>query len=180
MANNKPSVKDWERNPAISRAGTKGFNPNEEIPKMLKAEFDWLKDFDFAMCIASDIPTALYGGWKHLLAEYFDVENFNAAIGLRFGLNDADGVIKLEENYIMIMPTAEAKRVLDERNDAFEEHYEKVTRSSGIYTDKNDPDGRKLQDRMIEKHPDSFGLEEEQFSVGTSKKRGPGRPPKEK
>lgn len=173
-----PSVDDWKRNPAVANAGTKGFNPLIEIPKALQKEFSWMREFEFAFMAESDLPIAGAAGWIHLRKDMFDPENFNTAIGLRFGIMERGGILKLMDNYIMIMPRDENKRVISERNEAFEREYERNSFGAGIYTDDNDPKARKMREDLIDKGLDDIGLKEEKFSIEPPKKRG--RPPKNK
>ena len=171
-----PDVNDWLKHPSVSSVGTKGFNPNEQIPKLIKKEYSWARAFDFAFSSKEDIPSAGAAGWIHLRKENFDPDTFNQAVSLRFGIGEEGGVLKSLNNYIMIRPIDESKRVLKEQNDAFEENHKISSLGAGMYTDKDDPEAKKLRERLMDRGLDDIGLKEEQFSVNEPKRRG--RPPK--
>lgn len=167
-----PDVNDWKKHPSVANVGTKGFNPNEEIPKLIKAEYPWARAFDFSFASAEDIPSSGAAGWIHLRKENFDPETFNQAVSLRFGISEQGGVLKSLNNYIMIRPLDETKRVMQEHHRRFEQKYEESSLGAGMYTDKDDPEAKKLRDRLMEKGVDDIGLKEELFSVSEPKKRG--------
>jgi len=170
-----PDVNDWLKHPSVSNVGTKGFNPNAEIPKLLRKEFPWARQFDFSFASKDDIPSAGAAGWIHLRKENFDPETFNQAVSLRFGIADEGGVLKSLNNYIMIRPLDESKRVMHEQHEQYEDRHKINSLGAGMYTDKDDPEAKRLRERLLEKGLDDIGLKEEQFSVTPPKKRG--RPP---
>ena len=103
----RPKVSDWKADESVLRAGTRGFNILDELPLALQKAFPWLKEFEFGFFIDEHVPHRTSIGWAHLKKSHLEdgVDEFNQAIGLRFGLT-TDGTDNLmwRENYIMIMP----------------------------------------------------------------------------
>ncbi len=112
-----PTPSDWKRHEELIRAGTKGFNHMEAIPRILPKEYPWLKDFEIGFFSADDIPMLQSIGWRFLETSHFDTQSFNEAIGLRFGLSEDAGRIKYLSNYLMIIPRDIDEKKRRARND---------------------------------------------------------------
>lgn len=176
---NHPTTSDWEKYEEVINAGTQGWNPLQRLPVLLHKEYEWMRKFKIGFCSESDLAHWGTIGWEHLKTEYFKIENFNNAIALRFGLTDHGGLIKYNENYLMIQPIDFNKRVQDARNQSFEEMYQASIAQQG---------GAPEQDpRKAELDKASFGEMEtarvqnvprEEPKVEEPKRRG--RPPKQK
>ena len=166
---NLPSVDDWLKEDLISSAGTKGWNPLKDLPRLLWKNIPDLRQFKIGFCDESDIPIWKTIGWVHMRRDHFEVENFNQAIGLGLGLDDTAGIIKHGTNYLMIMPKEYRKRVQAKRDEIFEESYQRMSEKTGTIVDRNDPQSEEM---LEDAEQFDYGLKEEQFSAGTNKKRG--------
>lgn len=128
---NHPSTSDWQKYEEVLNAGTQGWNPLQRLPVLLEKEYSWMRKFNLGFCSKGDLTHWRSLGWEHLKTEYFDIDNFNNAIALRFGLVDDGGVIKYNDNYLMIQPKDFRKRVQQARNDAYEDRYQKSVSQQG-------------------------------------------------
>ena len=115
-----PSVKDWESDPEVLAAGTRGFNMLTVLPKLLRKHYPWLEEFEIGFCDKDDIENWTQQAWRMLRTEHFEIDNFNQAIGLRFGLTDEGGNIRWRKNYLMFMPKDVRRRQEDIRSDITE------------------------------------------------------------
>ena len=138
-----PSVSEWESDPSILASGTRGFNMLTEIPRLLRKHYSWLGDFEIGFCDKDDLPGWLASGWRWLKTEHFDIDNYNQAVGLRFGFSDDGGNIKWRENYLMIMPKDVRKRQVAIRNEESERMFSAQT-GDQKYVSKADPRGQEL------------------------------------
>lgn len=129
---NHPSTSDWKKYEEVLNAGTNGWNPLQRLPVLLEEAYPWMRKFNVGFCSETDLAHWRSLGWEHLKHEYFEIDNFNNAIALRFGLTDDGGVIKYNDNWLMIQPKDFRKRVIKARNDAYEEMYaNSVTQQGG-------------------------------------------------
>lgn len=109
-------------------------------------EHKWLTDFDFNFSSEEEIPHNVSVGWQHLKTSDFgidDVDQFNSAVPLRFGLSDAGGHLKLSENYIMIRPKDLTEKIERARSRAAQAQF-KQEAESRLYVDSADPRGSEL------------------------------------
>ena len=173
----QPKASDWKKYDELLDAGTKGWNPLSRVPQLLEENFDWAREFTFGFFSEEDVPEAGTYGWVHLRPEHFDVENFNEAVGTRFGLTDAAGVIKWRHNYLMMMPKDFRRRQMGNRHDA----YIASTADSlegAAYAHPEDPQYEKMLKASRElSEMESYSVQPKALE-GTAPKRGPGRPPK--
>lgn len=136
-----PSRADWQKHHELLNAGIKGWNALQRLPKILKEEIPWMKDFEIGFFSESDMAEMISIGWRPLLTKDFGEEgfkNFNEAIGLRFNLSDAAGMVKYRENVLMIMDRDYRKELVKARDQAFEETYKKSV-TSRVSSIANDP-----------------------------------------
>jgi hypothetical protein len=173
---NHPSTSDWKKYEEVINAGVQGWNPLQRLPVLLEKEYPWMRKFNVGFCSESDLSHWRTLGWEHLRTEHFDIDNFNAAIALRFGLTDDGGVIKYNNNWLMIQPKDFRKRVIQSRNDAFEDFYKKTTSSQGGAPEQ-DPRKREL-DALSGSKLEETRVRTEQKEEEKPKRRG--RPPKNK
>lgn len=178
---NRPKKEDWLKYGSIRNSGFKGFNILTELPKLMSEEIDWMADFQLGFCSEADMPSWTSQGWVPLRKEHFEIEHFNAAVGLRFGLTDTDGIIRSDENVLMIMPKEYRKMLEDKRNQDFEEYYAR-TMSDQTYVVPEDP--RRAE--ILETFADStfeetlnVATEEPKREVEAKPKRGRPRKTKE-
>lgn len=135
-----PKASDWKKHDKILNAGLKGFNALTEIPKAIKAEMPDFKRFKFGFFSGNDVPEMHSMGWVHLESHMFDVEEWNKAVGLRFGLTNTEGLVKYRENYIMIMDMTYRKRLENVRID--ESERELATSLEGVSSYAHPSDSR--------------------------------------
>jgi len=176
-----PKTSDWEKYEEVINAGTQGWNPLQRLPKLLEKEYKWMRDFNVGFCSEADLSHWRSIGWEHLKTEHFNIDNFNNAIALRFGLTDDAGLIKYNDNWLMIQPKDFRERVLKARNDSFEEMYAQSVTAQGGAPDadprKDELDrlsGGKLESYKVQNVPQDTSTEE----TPAPKRRG--RPPKKK
>jgi hypothetical protein len=164
-------VSEWRQIETITNSSIRGFNPLEQIPKILKQKYpDTFNEVRFGFFIEEDIPARWTIGWRFLKKEHFpDFETFNEAVGDRFGLKyTADGRFKLKENFVMIMPTWFGDKISEEFNEAAEREFEQKTQKP--------PEIQGGQDTEV-----TFSEKKQRVEpTPTSVKRGPGIPRKEK
>lgn len=141
-----PSVKDWEKDEAILASGTKGFNVLTELPRLLSKHYPWLQDFRIGFCDKNQLQHWGSIGWAFLRTEHFEIDNFNQAVGLRFGLVDDGGNIKFRDNYLMIMPKDFRKRQINMRNEEADRMISAQTEGQK-YVSPADPRGQELLGR---------------------------------
>lgn len=156
-----PSVAQWREDSEIANAGTKGWNPLQNLEALLHKNIPGLRPFKIGFCSDTDLPTWKTIGWVHMRRDHFKVENFNEAVGLGMSLQDDTGVIRHNDNYLMMMPKDYRKRVQAHRNEVFEEQIERTKRAAG-HVDPQDPNAEEL--RELAKKASEF--KEEQFRVG--------------
>ena len=157
-----PSVAQWAEDSEISNAGTKGWNPLSHLEPLLHRNIPGLRPYRIGHCSESDIPTWRAIGWVHLQRDQFKVENFNEAVGLGLGLSDDTGVIKFNDNYIMIMKTSYRKRVESRRHEVFEESLDRSKKGQG-QTAGFDGEDQELAQEIVDARS---GLEEKTFRAG--------------
>lgn len=139
-----PKTSDWLADDAILASGTRGLNMLTEIPRLLHKHYPWTNEFEIGFCDKSDLPTWLSQGWRWLKTEHFDIDNYNEAVGLRFGFGEDGGNIKWRENYLMIMPKDVRRRQIDARNEHSEQTFHAQTEGTQ-YVSKDDPRGEELR-----------------------------------
>ena len=84
------SAKEWRRHDVLVDASVRGFDHLDALPRIIPEEHAWLREFSFGFCDEEDLPSWLTMGWDHLRSADFDVESFNTAVALRFGLTDTE------------------------------------------------------------------------------------------
>jgi hypothetical protein len=139
----KPDVKFWKDSQELIRAGVRGFNALQELPRMLREATDWGKQFEFAFISEKELAEARSKGWEHVQSEYLDTEGFNTAAGLRFGLTNEGGVVKSVDSYLMLMPKEFRKKQMEYRNKYHEEHVAGTLREQA-YAHPSDPEYSKM------------------------------------
>ena len=168
------SASEWRRHPEIVEASVRGFNYQDDFPRIISKEHPWLKEFDLGFCDDEDLPSWIVFGWDHLRPGDFDVENYNSAVGLRYGLSDAGGHLKLGNNYIMIISKELNEKRAKARARAAQEAF-KSGAESRRYVAPEDPRGQEFlddDDAVMAK------LEHQTIAPTSAKPKRVGRPPK--
>jgi hypothetical protein len=158
-----PSVAQWRDDAEIANAGTQGWNPLAHLEDLLHRNIPGIRPFKIGHCTESDLPTWGSIGWVHLKREQFKVDNFNEAVGFGLGLSDETGVIKFNDNYIMIMPKDYRRRVQDKRNEIFEESLNRIAKKGKGQAVGYDEDEKALAQEVADEFS---GLDEKQFRAG--------------
>ena len=94
--------------------------------------------------------------------DHFKVENFNEAIGLGLGLSDDTGVIKYNNNFIMIMKKSYRERVEAKRNATFEDSLKRSKKTRGQAIGFDGEEAALAQEIANERS----GLDEQTFRAG--------------
>ena len=183
-----PKVEDWSDE--VYQAGTRGgFNVLRDLPRELQRAIPDLRNFKLGLCSETDLKEWRSMGWVHMTFDHLDYEtinDFNAAIGLRFGLRpDVHSHITVGDNYIMIMPNKYREKVDLRRKEALINQREQAVAASAISVG-SDPRADEMYEGALEtaqrgttratvigkgQPPDN-----KDAISGTPKKRG--RPPK--
>ena len=167
------SAKEWRRHDVLVDASVRGFDHLDALPRIIPEEHAWLREFSFGFCDEEDLPSWLTMGWDHLRSADFDVESFNTAVALRFGLTDTEGVIKFGRNYVMIMPLDLYEERMDARSQAAQADFKRQV-DSRRYVAPEDPRGPEfLEDYEAVKSELNINT-----VVPTSGQKTRGRPPK--
>jgi hypothetical protein len=98
---------------------------------MLYENVEWLNDYKFHFCSEDDIPEMLSQDWRFLETGWFDPNEWNKAMPLRFGMTDVDGHIKYRDNWILIQHKEYREMVERERNAAAERQMAHAINTSG-------------------------------------------------
>jgi hypothetical protein len=106
----------------------------------MREEFSWLKDFDFGFCVAEDLAEWTSLGWRYLCVSDFeiDLDEWERAVGTRFGLTDAGGHVKWRDNYVMIQHKDFREKLLKERYKRADEATRRALEATA-YADPRDP-----------------------------------------
>ena len=175
---NRPKAADWKNHAAIRNAGIRGFNALQELPKLMSEEIDWMAEFQLGFFSEADVSERSTMGWVPLRAEHFDVSEFNSAIGLKFGLTDTDGIVRYNDNVLMIMPKEFRRRLVNKRNEEFESYYAR-TMSDQAYVVPEDPKRKEiLANYATSTFEEAVVTPSPNVQEGTTVKKKRGRPKK--
>ena len=171
MANEKLTAAYWNKKDEIIESATKGWNPLQRLPVLLKEAYPELKGVEFGFFVADDLQEMHSVGWEHMTRDLFDVDELNkSALPARYGLtDDGSGSLKYRDNYLMIMGKGFRKKLKAARNAHSEDMYRQSIEDRG-YTAPSDPRAEEMA-----KYSESI-LE----SKIVQPKRKPGRPAKQK
>ena len=141
-----PKVSDWSEK--TYNAGALGFNLLRDFEKEMHKAYPDTQPYNFGYFADFDINNTTVMGWRPLLGSMFDVEDFNATVGLRFGLTvDASDKVKYGENYIMLMPREHRETViLPARREAIKK-VEAAADEDAVIVHPEDPEYNKMKDR---------------------------------
>lgn len=177
-----PSADKWREHPEILLAGTAGFDHLEALPRLLKAEFPWLEEYEIGFCDIdnNDVPLWRSIGWDFLSTSDFDIENFNEAIAIPYGLSEASGRIRFKKNWVMRMPLD----MREARTQAVHDHNERQFQAQvegKAYVVPEDPEAGALMDSdaVFSKY-ESHTVNPIESKPDQPEKRKRGRPPKKK
>lgn len=177
-----PKVSDWSE--ATYSAGINGINLLAHFEKEMHRVYPGTQKYKFGFFSAEGAQEASTAGWVFLKGEMYEVEDWNSAVGLRFGLSrNADDNIKHRENYLMIMPLKFREDVLYPAQKRSEARLDAAADEAQTFVHPNDPEFNKMKDRAREladttKYKLQMEGEPEHSVAPPPKKRG--RPPKAK
>ena len=171
MPTEKLTAAYWNKKNEIIEAATKGWNPLQRLPVLLKEAYPELKNVEFGFFVEADLPEMHSQGWELFTKEFFDADELNKSVlPARYGLtDDGSGALKWRDNFLMVMGKNFRERLLDARNDHSEDMYGSSIEGKK-YTAPTDP----RRDEMAEYAESTLE------SKIVQPKRGPGRPPKQK
>lgn len=139
MPNKKLTKAYWNSKREIISAATRGFNMNRDLPRMLYDAYPDLKAVKFGFCDKDDLNAWHAQGWEHIPLDIFDPDEFNKSdIPSRYGLKAEDGLVRWNENYLMIMGKDFRKDLTDARNQRSEELYHASVKNKK-YASPSDP-----------------------------------------
>ena len=95
---------DWKNHDELLDSGSKGWHYQERLPELLKREIPELRAFEFGYCHEAELAMWISVGWRCLLRDDFEADEFNKVVGSRFQLTGTDSKLKIMDNYIMIRP----------------------------------------------------------------------------
>ena len=144
MAKTFPKVEEWDD--AIVNAGTRGFNPLVDFERELHRTYPDLRPYTFCFSSEGDMNSNQMIGWKPMMGEMFDVEDFSSAVGLRYGIRlDAADHVRLGDNYVLLMPRQHREIVLQSRKEADDKMKERAM-VAAAYVHPSDPEFNKMKD----------------------------------
>jgi hypothetical protein len=175
-----PKTSDWKKYDEVINAGNQGWNPLQRLPVLLEKEYAWMREFNVGFCSETDLAHWRTVGWEHLKTEHFKIDNFNDAIALRFGLTEDAGLIKYNDNWLMIQPKEFRKKVIKARNDSFEDQFAQSATAQGS-APSEDPRKEEL-DRLSGGQLESHRVQNipQDLSEGKPAPKRRGRQPKQK
>jgi len=140
-----PKVSDWSD--SVYNAGAMGFNLLRDFEKEMHRAYPDTQAYTFGYFSDSDISSVSTMGWVHLKGSMFDVEDWNTAVGLRFGLvKDVSDNVKYGENYIMLMPRQHREDVILPSRKRAAERMEAAADDDAIVVHPEDPEYNKMKD----------------------------------
>lgn len=170
-----PKVSDWSEN--VYNAGAGGFNLLRDFEKEMHKVYPDTQPYKFGYFSDDGVPEISTYGWRHLQGNMFDVEDWNSAVGLRFGLSvDASDNVRYADNFIMIMPRQYREDVIYVGERKRIDAAENAAEDAGAFVHPNDPEYNKMKDRAREL------ASSEKFELRPAPGAEPdrGEPPKEK
>jgi hypothetical protein len=177
----QPRKADWGKYKEVARAMTKSWNALVDLPKVFSEEYPWLKEYTFGFFVDDDVSERMTYAFKFLEMAHFDyddIDAFNSAVGTRYGLNtDAAGHLKWHDNFIMIRPKELTDEIVAERNRVSEERMQRAVENK---THAIEGDPKEKEAREYSREHTSLEEMDVNRETGQVKKRGPGRPPKNK
>ena len=175
-----PKLSDWTED--VYSAGARGFNPLRDFEPAMHKAYPDTRPYKFGFFSSDGVPERSTMGWVHLHGGDFEVEDFNAAVGLRFGLTvDASDRVKHGDNFVMIMSRQWRDDVLHVQEKKEIDRLEELAEDKQTFVHPADPEFNKMKDRARElASTEKYKLQIE----GTPdhgeppEKRKPGRPKK--
>ena len=136
-----PKVNEWPDK--VRHAGTTGgFNLLRDLIPSLQEAIPDLKNFEGGLFVEEDLKNVRPMCWVHLDSGHLDekiINDFNTTIGLRYGIViDANGHLKVGDNFIMIMPKKYRERIAAERKAALDRQ-NALSHQKSAYVHPSDP-----------------------------------------
>ncbi len=149
MAHTFPKRQEWSDK--VLNAGTRGFNLLRDFEREMHSAYPGTSHLKFGYFSKSDLNSVFTMGWRNFKSDMFDVEDFNDAVGSKFGLQvDVHNNITYDENYIMIMDkTFREEVILPERKAAID-RLEASADEAATYVHPEDPEFNKMKDHARE------------------------------
>lgn len=176
-----PKVNEWPEQ--VYQAGTVGgFNILRDMEKALHHAIPDLRPYNIGFFVETDLKSVMPMGWIHMDYGHLDFEtkdDFNRAIGLRYGLTiDANGHLKVGDNFIMIMPKNYRERIIEERKRALDKQNAMMD-GAAAYAHPSDPRASEMKAgayELSEKGSERYKVQVKGEPERSEAKRG--RPPK--
>jgi len=169
---NKLTKDYWNKKEKIIQANVRGFNPLEDIPRMLQEAYPDLKNVVMGWCDEAELNAWHTQGWEHMPLDIFDPDEFNKSdIPSRYGIKNEDGRPRWNKNYLMIMGKDYRAKLVKARNDKSEEQYYASVQNKK-YAAAEDPRRHEMLDYSESK------LEGQRVQPSADSKPKRGRPPK--
>jgi len=144
-----PKRQEWSDN--VLNAGTRGFNLLRDFEREMHLAYPDTSHLKFGYFSDTDINHVHTMGWRHFKGDMFDVEDWNTAVGLRFGVRvDASNNIMHGENYIMIMDRGFRDEIILPARKAEITKLEQSADEAASYVHPEDPEYNKMKDHASE------------------------------
>jgi len=170
----QPKASDWKKYEELLRADSRGWNPQKRLPELLRKEYAWANEFEFGFISEPNLAFARTNGWDYVMTSDFDIDNFNEAVGLNYGLTtDAAGHVKVGSNFLMKQARWFREKMQEKRNLEFERTFSKSMENSK-YAVREDP---RHDEIMADQELAYSEFHEDVIEDGKPRR---GRPPKNK
>jgi len=140
-----PPEKDWSERATSARA--LGFNLLRDFEPMMHELYPESRAYNFGFYSEDDVNNQMTFGWRFMTGDMFDVENFDATVGTRFGIRlDVHNRVMHGNNYIMLMSKSYRDDViLPERLQAIR-NVEAAADEESVIVHPEDPEYNKMKD----------------------------------
>jgi hypothetical protein len=127
-------------------AGTRGFNPLVDFEREIHKTYPDLRVYTFCFSSEGDMNSNQIIGWKPMMGSMFDVEDFSAAVGFKYGIRtDASDFVRLGDNYVLLMPRKHRELILTDRKVA-DDNMKARAMDAASYVHPSDPEYNKMKD----------------------------------
>lgn len=118
----------WANVEELRRVATSGFNHLFDLEPLLQR---FMPGFSFCFADPDELADLTAKGWVIMKPDHFPggIDDFNAQIALRFGLDHRDGAIWYKNTVLCIMPTEVKEDLARAREEASEEQFRAAVES---------------------------------------------------
>lgn len=140
-----PPEKDWSDR--ASYAQHLGFNLLRDFEPLMHELYPESRAYNFGYYSEEDLNNVQTIGWKFLTPDMFNVENFEQAVGSRFGLRiNVHNRVMHGNNYIMLMSKKHRDEVILPARKAQHRRREEAADEQAVIVHPEDPEFNKMKD----------------------------------